>query len=125
MGSRAKSSMMSVGEEGLADADRTQDYGIAMVLDEAERNELAQHPAVVGHLGTLVPALQSHVGVEPGGVSATVCRVAVPTGDFIGEKQKRQRLPRRAWRKPMGREQAQALATKRSYDDVDPERAWE
>jgi len=69
------------GEEGLANARRAKDHDVAMILDEAKRDQFVEHTTVVGHLGGLVPAFEHHVWVEPGLVGAPDGGVAVAPGD--------------------------------------------
>src|SRR5690606_572130 len=55
------------GEEGLADADGAHDDGVVAGVDEAQGAQLVPDGSVVGDLGGVVPAVQGHGRVEPGG----------------------------------------------------------
>src|SRR6185312_6646981 len=84
-----------VRQERLADAHGAEDHDVAVILDEAQRDELIHDPAVVRHLRGLVPALEHHVGIQTGDVGATDRRRAVPTRDLVDEKHEQEVLVRR------------------------------
>ena len=73
------------GEEGLADPDGAHDHGVVAGLDEAQRAQLVPDGAVVGDLGGVVPAVQGHGRVEPGGAGTPVGGGGLAAGDFVGE----------------------------------------
>ena len=60
------------GEERLADADGSHDHGVVAAVDEPQRAQLVPDGVVVGDLGGVVPAVQGHRRVEPGGAGAPV-----------------------------------------------------
>jgi hypothetical protein len=59
-------------EKGLADPDGSHDERVVAGLDEAQRGELPPDPPVVVDLGGVVPTVQRHGGVEPGGAGPQV-----------------------------------------------------
>ena len=56
------------GEEGLADPDGSHDDGVVAGVDEAQRAQLVPDGPVVGDLGGVVPSVEGHGRVEPGGL---------------------------------------------------------
>ena len=73
------------GEERLADPDGAHDHGVVAAVDEPQRAQLVPDGAVVGDLGGVVPAVEGHRRVEPGGAGPAVGGGRLAAGDFVGE----------------------------------------
>jgi len=56
-------------------------------VDEAQRTEFGPGGAVVGDLGGVVPAVDGHGRVQPGGAGAQLRGAGVAAGDLVGEDQ--------------------------------------
>ena len=81
-----------VGEEGLADADRSDDRDMGVVLDEAQRAQLVPQLGVVADVGGGVPRLELVRGVEAGALGPELRGGAVAAGDLVGEDQQEEVL---------------------------------
>jgi hypothetical protein len=54
-------------------------------LDEPQRHQLVPNGVVEADLGRLVPQLEAHGGVEPGGAGPEIGRGRLPSGHLVGE----------------------------------------
>ena len=72
--------------EGLADADRSHDEGVAGLVDEAHGDQLGPDGPVIGDLGALVPGLEHHVRIELGRPGPHAGRGGVAAGHLVAEE---------------------------------------
>jgi len=80
-----------VGEVGLANTDGPEDERALVVLDEPQGGELGEHVAVVADGVVVLPRLQRHGGIQPGGTRALGGAGAVTPVDLVGEDQLEER----------------------------------
>lgn len=83
-----------VGDKDLADADRSEHDDVTLRLHEAQADKLLQDAAVLGDLGSLVPALEHHVVNEPGIVCSPRRRGVAAPLDLIGKESEQEVLKR-------------------------------
>jgi hypothetical protein len=79
-----------LGDEGLADADGSENADVTMRFEEAQADELREHALVEGNLRGLVPELGTHRGIESGFGGAIVGGGVVAPCDLVGEDHQEQ-----------------------------------
>src|SRR6185437_13353672 len=70
---------------GFADSDGAQDEGSVGSVEEPERGELVPELAVVGYGGGVVPGVEPHAVVEPGGAGAYRGGFGFAAGVLVGQ----------------------------------------
>jgi hypothetical protein len=83
-----------VSQEGLADADVSDDRDMVMRLDEAERSELGEQSLVEVNLGGGVPAFEAGVGLESSFLGAKSGGEAIASLHLVGEHEEKEVLVR-------------------------------
>ncbi len=81
----AGSGSESVGQEGLADADRADDGDMRVGLEEAQGAQLVPELDVVADVGGRVPGLELMCWIEAGALGSELRRYAVAARDLVGE----------------------------------------
>src|SRR5262249_19669123 len=66
------------------DADRAEDEGAVGAVEEAQAGQLVPQLLVVADRGGLVPGVQPHAGVEPGGAGAQRGGLGFAAGGLVG-----------------------------------------
>src|SRR5215510_8702748 len=75
------------GHVGLPDADRAEDEGAVRAVEEPQAGQFVPQVLVVADGGGLVPGVEPHAGVEPGGAGAQGGGLGFAAGDFVGQDQ--------------------------------------
>ena len=69
----------------LADPDRAEDQGAVRAVEEPQAGQLVPQLLVVADGGGVVPGVQPHAGVEPGGAGAQRGGLGLAAGDLVGQ----------------------------------------
>jgi hypothetical protein len=78
----------------LAYPDRTQKHGAVRSVEEPQAGQLVPQGVVVAYGCGVVPCVDAHAGVEPGGVGAPLRGGGVAAGGLVGEDEFEERRVR-------------------------------
>ena len=79
------------GQMCFADPDGTQNAGAVGAVEEPQAGQLGPQRPVVADRGGLVPGVEAHAGIEPGGAGPAGSRAGVAAGGLVGQDELEER----------------------------------